>query len=105
MSGVGGLEGWRWIFILEGLLTVVVAAASYFLMFDYPETATFLTENERAWVIERLKHQGSRESKCIVAQKETFQWKYVVAAFTDWQVLVAMFMNLGFMCPIYGIYV
>lgn len=104
MSGVAGMEGWRWIFILEGILTVIVAIAAYFLMFDYPATASFLDETEKAWVIERLKHQGSRESTHIVTHKETFQRKYVVAAFTDWQVLVAMFMNLGFMCPIYGSY-
>lgn len=39
MDGVGGYRGWRWIFILEGLLTVIVAVAAYFLMPDYPDTA------------------------------------------------------------------
>ena len=33
MKGVGGLNGWRWIFILEGILTVVVSAAAYFFIF------------------------------------------------------------------------
>lgn len=32
MDGVGSLEGWRWIFILEGLLTVVVAVIAYFTL-------------------------------------------------------------------------
>ncbi len=102
MSGVGGKNGWSWIFILEGLATVVIAVVSYFVIYDSPEKATFLTDTERAWVMERIKHQGSKDSKHIAAKNETFQWKYVRAAFSDWQVLTAMFMNLSFMCPIYG---
>jgi hypothetical protein len=31
MNGVGGYAGWRWIFILEGLLTVVVAVVAFFV--------------------------------------------------------------------------
>src|ERR1700753_714441 len=59
MNGVGGYAGWRWIFILEGLLTVVVAIAALFLLYDFPETASFLTPEERAWAAHRLKYQGS----------------------------------------------
>ena len=36
MNGVGGYEGWRWIFILEGLATVVLGVASFFLLIDSP---------------------------------------------------------------------
>lgn len=36
MDGVAGKAGWSWIFILEGLLTVVVGAASYWAINDYP---------------------------------------------------------------------
>ncbi|EEP79461.1 conserved hypothetical protein [Uncinocarpus reesii 1704] len=55
MHGVGGLEGWRWIFILEGLATVLVAIMAFFTIYDFPETASFFTERERAFVIHRLK--------------------------------------------------
>jgi MFS family permease len=55
MDGVGGYSGWRWIFILEGLLTVIVAFIAYFVMPDYPDTAKFLTPREREFVIWRLK--------------------------------------------------
>ncbi|PGH20341.1 hypothetical protein AJ80_03609 [Polytolypa hystricis UAMH7299] len=102
MDGVGGYEGWRWIFILEGILTVVVAVIAFFTIYDFPETASFLTERERAWVVHRLKYQGSVGMK-MVAQVETFQWKYVKDAFTDWQIYVSLFMYWGIVCPLYGI--
>jgi len=54
MDGVGGLEGWRWIFILEGILTFVVAVASFWMLYDYPDTAKFLTDSERIVIAERL---------------------------------------------------
>jgi hypothetical protein len=95
MDGVGGLAGWRWIFILEGIATVLVAASAFLFLFDFPETASFLTEEERAFVIHRLKYQGQVQlladgtaNQAQVAQAEDFQWKYVWQAFTDWQIWV-----------------
>jgi len=40
--------GWAWIFILEGLATVIAAVFSYRLIQDFPDTAKFLTEEESA---------------------------------------------------------
>lgn len=54
MDGVAGYGGWAWIFILEGIFTVVVAVASYWLIPDWPETAKFLKEDERELLIRRL---------------------------------------------------
>ncbi|KAL6893356.1 major facilitator superfamily domain-containing protein [Trichoderma evansii] len=105
MDGVGGLAGWRWIFILEGIATVLVAASAFFLLHDFPETAKFLTEEERAFVIHRLKYQGQVQSadQAQVAQAEEFQWKYVRQAFTDWQIWVNIFVYWSIVCPLYGI--
>ncbi|RKU40272.1 hypothetical protein DL546_002380 [Coniochaeta pulveracea] len=105
MDGVGGYEGWRWIFILEGILTVIVAALAFFVLHDFPETATFLTEEERAFVVWRLKYQGQVQVKggAAVAQAEEFKWKYVWQAFTDWQIWVNLFVYWGIVCPLYGI--
>lgn len=49
MDGIGGKAGWAWIFILEGLFTVLCAIASFGILQDFPETAKFLSETERRW--------------------------------------------------------
>jgi hypothetical protein len=99
MNGVGGLAGWRWIFILEGIATVLIAAMAFFVLHDFPETATFLTEEERAFVVFRLKFQGQvlakEEGRLQCAQAEEFKWKYVKQAFLDWQIWVNIFVYWG----------
>jgi predicted MFS family arabinose efflux permease len=100
MNGVGNLAGWRWIFIIEGMATVVVAVIAYFLIYDSVEEASFLTDDEKNWVYQQLSRDGP-----IAQRNEKFRWKFVTAAFTDWQVLVAMFMNLSLISPIYGMFV
>lgn len=56
MAGVGGYSGWRWIFIIEGLGTVVVAAASKLFVVDWPETAKFLNDDERHLLLRHLQN-------------------------------------------------
>lgn len=36
MGGVGGYEGWRWIFIIEGIATVLVGALGFWILPDTP---------------------------------------------------------------------
>ena len=54
MDGIAGYGGWRWIFILEGLFTVLVAFAAFWIVPDWPETAKFLKPDEREFLIARL---------------------------------------------------
>lgn len=54
MDGIAGYSGWRWIFIIEGLATVVIAVIAKFIIVDWPESATFLNEDERAFLLRRL---------------------------------------------------
>lgn len=91
MNGAAGLEGWRWIFILEGVVTILVACSAYFLIHDFPDTASFLTEEERTFVVHRLENQDSMR----VDQDEAFKWLYVWQMFGDWQVWVFVLVFLG----------
>ena len=58
MDGIAGYSGWRWIFIIEGLVTVVTAAVSKFVIVDWPEKSRFLTDQERVLLLTRL--EGDR---------------------------------------------
>ena len=80
MKGTGGLNGWRWIFILEGVLTVVVSAASYYFIANYPSTAKFVTEEERTYIQARLKANSDS------TRYEAFTWHNVSSAVKDYKV-------------------
>ncbi|KAF3923178.1 hypothetical protein ABW20_dc0109114 [Dactylellina cionopaga] len=90
MDGVGGLNGWAWIFILEGIATTLIGCASYFILVDFPNEATFLTEDERLRVIRRLRIDNQAS-----AHDETFQFKYVIQSLSDWKTYLGMIMFMG----------
>lgn len=90
MSGTGGKLGWAWIFILEGIATVIAAIASYWIIQDFPDTATFLTERERAQVIWRL-----QQDQQASAAGEKFEWKYILQAFLDIKTWMACLIYMG----------
>ncbi|KAF2171851.1 hypothetical protein M409DRAFT_63405 [Zasmidium cellare ATCC 36951] len=77
MRGVGGYSGWRWIFIIEGLLTCVLAVAAFWYTADWPSKAKFLSEDERAAVNHRLKDDSD------ATQHEGFTWANVLEAIKD----------------------
>ncbi|ROT34479.1 pantothenate transporter liz1 [Sodiomyces alkalinus F11] len=97
MHGVRGYQGWRWIFILEGLLTVVVSFFFYFWLPDFPEDAKWLSPEEKTYVAARLRlDQGSSGH----ARKTTL--RDVGTVFKDYKVIVGGFMYFGLIVPAYG---
>ncbi|KAG1877062.1 MFS general substrate transporter [Suillus tomentosus] len=96
MNGVGGLYGWQWMFCLEGIVTVLVAVFSFFYMHDYPETANFLTEPERLYIIDVLKHDSNSLSSLFDTQ---FVWQ----AMQDYKTYVQILIYLGLLVPGYAI--
>jgi D-galactonate transporter len=59
LDKVAGLDGWRWIFLIEGLPTVVLGIVCYFTLRDEPSQATWLTDSEKALVQRLLSSDGS----------------------------------------------
>ena len=46
----GGMESWRWIFILEGLPAIVFGVITIFYLTDWPEQARWLPPEEQRWI-------------------------------------------------------
>ncbi|ENH64158.1 hypothetical protein FOC1_g10004434 [Fusarium oxysporum f. sp. cubense race 1] len=47
LEGVRGIPGWRWLFIVEGALTVFCGFGLYFLLPDYPRNARYFSPDQR----------------------------------------------------------
>lgn len=113
MDGVGGLEGFRWIFIIEGLLTVVVAFAAFFIVLNTPATAKFLSAEEKASLLYRLEvdefgaNEGDEEKLTKEEQLKIHsrvpKKKLFKAVFTDWHVYAHVIIFYGVSVPLYSI--
>lgn len=52
---VAGLHGWQWLFIIEGIPSVLLGISVLFCLTDYPKDAKWLTAEEREWLSEHLR--------------------------------------------------
>ncbi len=63
MQGVLGLQGWQWLYIIEGLPPIIMCFVMWRLLTDRPKDAVWLTEEQRAWLRARLdSEQVQREA-------------------------------------------
>lgn len=97
MDGIGGKPAWAWIFILEGLATVIAGLASFWIIQDFPDTAKFLSEAERTVVVRRL--QGDDQ---FSAAGEKLKMKYIWASLADWKTWISMIIYAGCDMPLYA---
>ncbi|KFH42066.1 putative transporter-like protein [Hapsidospora chrysogenum ATCC 11550] len=79
MNQVRGLSGWRWLFILEGMPSVVSALFVWFLLPDYPETARWLSAEEKFLAAHRLAQQGSKGSSASMT------WEDAKSTLLEWR--------------------
>ena len=63
MSGILGLAGWQWIFVAEGIPSVLLGFYAYFWLTDRPETAAWLKPDQKAWLIATLAAENARTPK------------------------------------------
>ncbi|KAK1974495.1 major facilitator superfamily transporter [Colletotrichum cereale] len=84
MNGQQGLTGWRWIFIVEGVLTCVLGIAGYWLLVDFPDSKrkdwNFLGDRERAWIVARVNRDRGD------AHMPAFNLRRFLGAGADWRI-------------------
>ena len=90
MHGVGGRPGWAWIFILEGLATVIIGVLSLWMVHDFPDEAGFLSAEDRLRVYYRLKSDQQAS-----AEHEAFKWTYAIASLKDWKTYTSCLIFMG----------
>ncbi|KAK3496344.1 MFS general substrate transporter [Neurospora crassa] len=77
----GGLEGWRWIFIIEGLMTILAGLVAYLLLPTSVTTAPYLTEEEKEYAARRLLGDTGADTangtSPVLEREERFRWSEV----------------------------
>jgi D-galactonate transporter len=63
MSGAGHLSAWQWLFLLEGIPSVLVGAVTLFFLTDRPSKARWLTEDEKSLVLRGLEEDDAQKRK------------------------------------------
>ncbi|KAL4974847.1 major facilitator superfamily domain-containing protein [Aspergillus desertorum] len=100
MNGIGGQEGWRWIFILEGVATVVLGVLCYLLLIDSPrKSGKWLAPEEIRYL--ELQH-FIKEGGHFKEEKKRTNWKDVKATLLNWRMYLLAFILLAQSACSYG---
>ena len=88
-----GLQGWRWLFLLEGVPAVVFGVITIFYLTDWPREAHWLPPDERDWISNRLESEKQAKQK--------------VRSYTIWQAFAqrdVILLTLCYFCATTGGY-
>ena len=92
MNGLAGLAGWQWMFLIEGLPVVLIGISLLWLLADRPEDVSWLTDEERRIVRERL-----------AAEHRPREVRHLSVAVRDVRVIILALVQFGFLVGSYGI--
>ncbi|KAM0227345.1 hypothetical protein ACHAP5_012198 [Fusarium lateritium] len=102
MDGVGGYEGWRWIFILEGIATVVMGVLCFFLLIDSPSlSGRWLAPEEiRFLELQSFIKQGGRFAEETSGRK--LAWHDMKMVLCNWRLYMQAYILLCISACSYG---
>ncbi|KAJ7469308.1 MFS general substrate transporter [Mycena galericulata] len=89
LEGRMGIRGWRWLFIIEGSLTVFCSIIAVFILPNWPVNTKWLTQEEKALAAARIKadHIGT-------VQQKMSSWRATLSALADWRTYLFTFMYM-----------
>ncbi|KAM5355034.1 hypothetical protein ACJ41O_001680 [Fusarium nematophilum] len=93
MDGLNGLRVWRWLFILEGAVTVTIAISAYFVLPNFPRTTRWLSPEENEMAVYRLYAEVSHSE--WTSSEDQITWRAFTMAMKDWK-------NWLFVVMVYG---
>ncbi|KAF5687728.1 integral membrane protein PTH11 [Fusarium circinatum] len=80
LDGARGIARWRWIFLIEGAVTVAAGLVMPLLIIDTPERAKWLSDDDKRFVDFRLRLSGVRSN---TEEGGKFLWKLLFKAMVD----------------------
>ncbi|KAK6593616.1 pantothenate transporter liz1 [Botrytis cinerea] len=71
LDGAKGLRAWRWLFIVEGSITIFIALFAFFILPDLPRTTSWLSEDEKELAAWRLEEDIGQDD-WVDSKQQTF---------------------------------
>ncbi|KAL4935203.1 hypothetical protein BDV06DRAFT_133621 [Aspergillus oleicola] len=96
-----GYRGWRFIYCIEGVFTVLLALGAFCFVYDTPaKVGSWLTPEEKEFLI--LRHKYSAGGETGVAEKSEFSWKHAAAAFKSFHIYATVLIEFTLCVTVYG---
>jgi MFS transporter, ACS family, tartrate transporter len=92
LDGTWGLQGWQWLFIIEGLPAVFLGLVVFMALSDRPETASWLSPEERTTLVDMLSQEKRERPKASF-----------LSSLTDIRVVILAVVQFGFTLGSYGV--
>ena len=85
LNGVNGWSGWQWVFLIEGIPSVIGGIVTWYYLTDKPEQAHWLTRRERELVHADLERDhramGLREHSMLASLRDGRMWLLILIYF------------------------
>jgi MFS transporter, ACS family, tartrate transporter len=94
LDGATGLQGWQWLFIIEGVPSVLLGIVTWFYLTDRPAKADWLNAEQKVWLAAKLESE--------VAAKQAATHLTLGQALSSPKVIALSLVYFGFVAALYG---
>ena len=95
-----GLEGWRWMFIIEGVPAIAFGVVTIFYLTDWPHQARWLPANEQEWLVAELERERkAKQAKHSLGILQALRHREVVLLTLAYFFMVTSVYGLSFWLP------
>jgi MFS transporter, ACS family, tartrate transporter len=94
LDGAMGLKGWQWLFVVEGIPSVLLGIVTWFYLTDRPEKADWLNAAQKAWLASKLQAEN--------AAKQAVRPLSLGQALSSGKVIALSLIYFGYVGAVYG---
>jgi len=87
LRGVAGLDGWQWLFLVEGIPAVLLGLIALVYLDDGPERARWLPADEKAWLVDAMRREREQTAK-----PQSSHWRVGLSTPAVWHLALVLFL-------------